>query len=168
MQRRGSIAAAFTLVEMIIVMALLAVVAAIAAPQLGRSMKERSLADETRRFLAATEYARSEAASQGVPMVVWADFEARRVGIEPKTGFDGEPSRTREYVLNPDISMQADQNQNQKLAQTSHGTNLIEFSPDGSVSDNSVETVKLFDRFGYTLLVARTKDRWSYEIQTAR
>ena len=151
---------------MIIVMALLAVVAAIAAPHLARSMKERNLADETRRFLAATEYARSEAESQGVPMIVWADFDARRVGIEPKTGFEGEPSRTREYVLNPDVFMQADQNQ--KMAQTGRGTNLIEFSPDGSVSDNSVETIKMSDRFGYTLLVARTNDRWSYEIQTAR
>jgi hypothetical protein len=98
-------------------------------------------------------------------MVVWADFDARRVGIEPKAGFDGEPSRTREYVLNPDIFMQADQNKNQKLATTGRGTNLIEFSPDGSVSDNSVEVVKLSDRFGYTLNVARTTDRWSYEIQ---
>ena len=50
---------AFTLVELIIVMALLAVVVAVAAPTLGRSMRERNLADEMARLLSATEYARN-------------------------------------------------------------------------------------------------------------
>jgi len=107
-QARRSIAA-FTLVELIIVMALLAIVTGIAAPMLGRSMKERNLPDEAKRFLSATEYARSEAVSQGVPMVVWLDLGARQVGIEPRAGFDGEPTRNRKYTLGPDVHMETDQ-----------------------------------------------------------
>src|SRR5688572_16541824 len=98
---------AFTLVELIIVMALLAIVMAVAAPTLSRSMKERNLAGEMARLLSATEYARSEAVSQGVPMVIWIDPGSRRIGIEPKQGFDGEPSRNREYTWNEDINVEA-------------------------------------------------------------
>ena len=154
---------AFTLVELIIVMALLAIVTAIAAPSLGRSMKERHIDDETKRFLSATEYARSEAVSQGVPMVVWADFDAHHLGIEAKAGFAGEPSRNRDYVWNPDVFMEAD-----SKATVGKTVNLIEFSPDGSVAETSVEFVKLTDRFGNGLVVTRTSDRWSYEILQPR
>ncbi len=161
-QARRSIAA-FTLVEMIIVMALLAIVMAVAAPMLGRSMKERNLPDEAKRFLSATEYARSEAVSQGVPMVVWLDLEARRVGIEAKTGFEGEPTRNRDYVLNPDVHMETDQK-----ATAGRNINVVEFGPDGAPTETSAESVKLADRFGYAITVARTSDRWSYEILQPR
>ncbi len=157
-QARSSIA--FTLVELIIVMALLAIVTAIAAPSLGRSMKERNLPDEVTRLLSATEYARSEAISQGVPMVVWVDLEGHRLGIEPKTGFEGEPSRNREYVWNADVHMETDQK-----ATVGKTVNLMEFAPDGSLAETSVESVKVADRFGAAMTVVRTTDRWAYEIQ---
>jgi len=150
---------AFTLVELIIVMALLAIVMAIAAPSLARSMKERNVDDEAVRILAATEYARSEAVSQGVPMVVWIDPGGRRMGIEPKAGFDGEPSRSREFAWNEDISVEAEQ-------KTANGKtmDIMEFGPDGAPTLTSTETVKLVDRFGYAVSLARTTDRWSYEV----
>jgi type II secretion system protein H len=149
----------FTLVEMIIVMALLAIVMAIAAPSLARSMKERNLPDEAARFLSATEYARSEAVSQGVPMVVWVDPPSRRMGIEPKAGFEGEESRNREFVWNEDIRIETDQK-----ATTGKTIDLMEFGPDGAPTLTSAESVRLVDRFGLTLTLARTTDRWSYEI----
>jgi Tfp pilus assembly protein FimT len=140
-------------------MALLAIVMAIAAPSLSRSMKERNLADEAARFLSATEYARSEAVSQGVPMVVWIDPGSRRIGIEPKPGFDGEPSRNREYEWNEDIQVATEQKA------TSNSTlDVAEFGPDGAPAEASAETVKMSDRFGAALTIARTSDRWSYEI----
>jgi type II secretion system protein H len=150
---------AFTLVELIIVMALMAIVMAIAAPSLARSMKERNLPDEAARILAASEYARSEAASQGVPMVVWIDSAAHRLGIEPKEGFDGEPSRTREFTWNDDIQIETEQK-----ASSGKQATVMEFTPDGSLADSSAESVKLTDRFGNTMSLVRTSDRWSYEI----
>ena len=152
-------ASAFTLVEMIIVMALLAIVMAIAAPSLSRSMKERNLPDEAARFLAATEYARSEAESQGVPMVIWVDPTNHRLGIEAKAGFDGEPSRTKEFTWNEDIRFETDQK-----AASGQTIDLVEFGPDGAPTEASVDSVRLVDRFGAALTVARTTDRWSYEI----
>jgi prepilin-type N-terminal cleavage/methylation domain-containing protein len=150
---------AFTLVELIIVMALLAIVMALAAPTLSRSMRERNLADEMTRLLSATEYARNEAVSQGVPMVIWIDQASRQIGIEPKQGFDGEVSRNREYTWNEDIQVEA------ALKSTSGKTlDAMEFNPDGTLTETSAETVKMTDRFGVVMTLARTNDRWGYEI----
>src|ERR1051325_1837454 len=91
MRRRNDMAArpapGFTLVELILVMALLATLMALAAPSLSRSMRQRNLSQEATRFVALTESARDEAVSQGVPMVVWIDPVGGRFGMGPKTGY---------------------------------------------------------------------------------
>src|SRR5437868_4204065 len=102
MQKDNPTATGFTLVELILVMVLLTVVAAFAAPSLSRSMRQRNLAGEAARFVAATEYARDEAVSQGVPMTVWIDPSSQRFGVEAKTGYDASLTRDRDFVLNPD------------------------------------------------------------------
>ena len=66
-------------------------------------MRQRHLSDEAGRFLALTEFARSEAISRGVPMVVWMDLSAGRYGLDPKAGFEAAELQTREYVLDPEL-----------------------------------------------------------------
>lgn len=149
----------FTLVELIIVLALLAVVAAISMPALGRSMHQRNLKDEAARFLALTEYARDEAISQGVPMTLWLDPRGQRFGIEAKAGFEGDSTRVRDFALNPDVHFDAD-----RPVTHDDVADVIEFSPDGSPADSSIDMVRLADRFDSALTVARTSDGWSYEI----
>ena len=83
----------FTLAELVVVMALLAIVAALSVPSMSRSIRARNLRGEAARFVAATEYGRDEAVSQGVPMIVWIDAKAQRYGIEPKAGFDSDETR---------------------------------------------------------------------------
>ena len=65
--------AAFTLIELVLVMVLLATLLAISAPTLSRSFKGRALEQEAVRLLAATVYAREEAVSQSLPMTLWID-----------------------------------------------------------------------------------------------
>lgn len=153
---------AFTLVELIVVMAVLAVVLALSAPSLARSMRQRNLEAEAARFLAATEYARQEAISQGVPMVIWVEEKERRFGIEPRAGFTGEASRSRSFTLHPDVELQLE-----KVAARTARTEPIEFAPDGSPAPTNVESVVLKDRFASTLTLARTADGWGYEIEEA-
>ena len=149
----------FTLVELIIVMALLAVVTAIAVPSLSRSLRQRNLNDEASRLLALTEYARDEAVSQGVPMNVWIDPNAQRFGVEAKAGYDGDDARTREFALNPDIHFEIDRG-------ATHGgvVDAMEFAPDGSAATSSIDALRLEDRFNAAVTLARTSDGWSYEI----
>jgi type II secretion system protein H len=152
-------ASAFTLVELIIVLALLAVVAAISMPSMGRSMRERNLKDEAARFLAATEYARNEAASQGVPMTVWIDPKMQRFGVEPKSGYEGDESRAKLFAVNEDVHFEVER------AATRNGViDVAEFSPEGAPAASSIDAVRVVDRFGASLAINRTTDGWSYEI----
>ena len=64
---------AFTLIELILVMAMLLIVLGIAFPSLKRFFRGRNLDSEARRFLSLTQYGQSRAVSEGFPMVLWID-----------------------------------------------------------------------------------------------
>jgi type II secretion system protein H len=157
--RRSEPAQGFTLVELIIVMALLAIVSAIAAPSLARSLHGRHLNEEAARLLAITEYGRDEAVSQGVPMTVWLDPRGQRFGVEPKTGYNGDEARSKDFAMNADVHFEFD-----RPATHNGVADAMEFAPDGSLTSSSIDSVRLVDRFNATVTVARTSDRWSYEI----
>jgi type II secretion system protein H len=148
----------FTLVELILVMALLAIVAAFSAPSLARSLHQRNLDGEAARLLALTEYGRDEAISQGVPMTIWIDPKGR-MGVEPKSGYYGDDTRSREFELNADIHFELD-----RTASQSGVVEAMEFSPDGMPASSSIDAVRLVDRFQSLITVARTTDGWGYEI----
>jgi type II secretion system protein H len=155
------VAHAFTLVELIVVMALLAMVLALSAPSLGRSMRERGLADEAARFLAATEYARNEAVSQGVPMIVWLDPQGQGFGVEPRAGFDGDAARAKDFAAHPDVTFVSN-------ATRRMGGVIVaaEFSPEGTLLPTSVGEIQVQDRFQNQITLAQTEDGWGYEIVT--
>ena len=156
---RARSAKGFTLVELIIVMTLLAVVAALAVPSLSRSMRQRNLDEEATRLLALTEYSRDEAVSQGVPMIVWIEPEGTRFGVGAKSGFEGVESRDREFVVNADVHFEM------KSAATKDGViEAMEFAPDGSPATSNLNEVRVLDRFDSVISLAKTSDGWSYEI----
>ena len=149
----------FTLVELIVVMALLAIAAALSAPVLSHSIRARNLGGEAARFIAATEYGRDEAVSQGVPMTVWIDPATQRFGVAAKAGFDGVESRSREFAVHADIHFEMDD-----AALAGGIVQAVEFAPDGVPTLASIETVRLVDRFESEVSVTRTKDGWGYEV----
>ena len=152
-------AQAFTLVELIIVMALLATLMAIAAPSLSRSMRGRNLDQEAKRFVALTEYARAEAVSQGVPINVWIDTEAGSYGVEAKTGFPAAAMKKKEFKLNSDVHFDfKDTPAVEGLAQA------IELSPEGIPDTSSMESVKFADRTDSVVTVSKMKNGWGYEV----
>jgi type II secretion system protein H len=157
--RRSDRSPGFTLVELIIVMALLAVAAAFSAPSLARSLHQRNLNGEASRLLALTEYARDEAVSQGVPMTLWVDPNGQRFGLEPKAGFEGDDTRAREFALDPDVHFEID-----RSASRNGVADAMEFAPDGAPASSSVDSLRLVDRFDSMITLARTSDGWSYEI----
>src|SRR5262245_60257146 len=81
-QRRSD---AFTLIELILVMAILTIAVSITAPALANFFHGRVLDSEARRLLAATRAAQSRAISEGVPVSLWFDSSQNEYGIEADT-----------------------------------------------------------------------------------
>ena len=151
---------AFTLVELIIVMALIATLVALVAPSLGRSLRGRNLDQEAKRFIALTEYARQEAVSQGVPMTVWIEPETGKFGAEPKPGYPLMKNRPKNFKLNEDVHFEMGD-----TASAPEGVlQAVELAPDGMPEPTSIASLRLVDRFNAAVAIAKTRDGWGYEI----
>lgn len=140
-------------------MALLVTFLALSAPSLSRSLRQRRISDEATRLLALTEYARTEAISQGVPMVVWVNAKTQQYGAEPAAGFTGEENRTRTFTTNSEVDFDIPN------AVAKQGViALVEFAPDGAPELSAVEAISLSDKFDALAVIARTQDGWGFEI----
>ena len=156
---------AFTLVELVLVMALLVTLLALAVPSLSRSLRSRNLEQEASRLLALTEYGRDEAASQGVPVVVWLRPEDGHFGAEVKKGFDADAVRPKEFVLNgADLRFDPPEGGVASPVQN-HGFNVAEFGPDGTLDPASVPALRITDA-GHraTISLTQTSDGYGYQI----
>src|SRR5262245_50618644 len=78
---------AFTLIELILVMALLAIVLTVVGTSLGRFFRGRTLDSEARRLLSLTRYGQSRAVADGIPMVLWIDPDQHRYGLQAEYTF---------------------------------------------------------------------------------
>src|ERR1017187_9004406 len=78
-------ALAFTLIELILVLALLVIITSIAAPAMSRFIRGRALDSEARRLIALMHAAQSRAVSEGMPMMLWVDEKAGGYGFEAET-----------------------------------------------------------------------------------
>ena len=151
---------AFTLIELILVMALLATFLALSAPSLKRSFRQRGLEQEATQLLAATEYARDEAVSQGVPMSVWIDPASGSFGVQAVDGFAGDASREKMWFLNKDIhfdSVAAD------MDQGGHSV-VAQFDPEGDLDPESVSSLRIANASDAGVILSQTEDGWGYEI----
>src|SRR5205085_9663750 len=77
----------FTLIELVLVMAILVVVLSMSGASLTSFFKGRSLEAEGKRFLALTRYAQNRAISEGVPTTIWVNEKEKKYGLEPMPGF---------------------------------------------------------------------------------
>jgi type II secretion system protein H len=154
---------AFTLVELILVMVLLTTIMALAVPSLARSFRQRNVDQEAVRFIALTDYARDEAVSQGVPMVVWIDTAAGRFGVDPKNGYGATNTRSKDFSMNADVRFEAMQGATQQQGVVT----AAEFAPDGTLDPAAVTSVRVVDRFNSAVDISQTSDGWGYEIVKA-
>jgi Tfp pilus assembly protein FimT len=111
MTHTASKAAGFTLIELILIMAILVICFGVTFPSLKRFFQGRIVDHEARRLLALTRYAQNRAVTEGIPMVVWLDEQNRRYGLEPASGFTLENDRqAQEYQLDDTLTFEVEQN----------------------------------------------------------
>lgn len=167
--RRG-----FTLVELIVVMVLLLTVASVVAPRMASFFKGRALSGEAQRVLSLLQYARSQAAAEAVPVVVWFDPARSAYGVEPAPGFGGvgEVRRlafTLEPSLRVEVAVAGDgmvSEQDDERLGLGADRPAIRFNPDGFPDPASPPRVVLRQDDGGALELALTANRLGYEIRT--
>ena len=83
---------AFTLIELILVLALLVIITSLAAPAMSNFIRGQALGSEARRLLALMHAGQSRAVSEGMPMVLWVDEKQGAYGLQAETtGKNGDP-----------------------------------------------------------------------------
>src|SRR5208283_1885166 len=90
---------AFTLIELILVMALLTIVISLTAPKLSRFFHGRTLDSEARRLLALTRSGQGRAVSEGMPMDLWVDAGLGTFGLEAEPSYDTSDSKAVDFTL---------------------------------------------------------------------
>ena len=135
---RGVDRKGITLIELICVLAILSAVMAASAPRLAQFFAGRSLAEECRRFLALTRYARSEAVSSSVIMELWLNPGSGMYGLRPQVEYSNKGKKPVEFQLAEDFSFHLD-------AETldNQGMGRIVFWPDGAIDEASLDELSI-------------------------
>jgi prepilin-type N-terminal cleavage/methylation domain-containing protein len=188
-----SVLSAFTLIELILVMAILTIAVSITAPALGNFFRGRSLDSEARRLLSLIHAGQSRAVSEGVPMELWVDAAQGAFGLEAEPSYETEDSKAVDFHLDNDVQIEAVYGEIPgaaalALSSTSTSTSssttgassspsssapvrsnhpnlpCIRFLPDGSLGETSPQRLRLVGRDGFEIWLAQSRNRLSYEI----
>ena len=173
----------FTLIELILVMAILTIAVSITAPALANFFHGRTLDSEARRLLSLTRLGQSRAVSEGIPMELWIDVSQNSFGLEAEPSYDPNDAKAENVVLDKNVeikvmnlnmgasrangSVGAATGDNSGTIQSRH-PNLpkIRFRPDGSIGEDSPQMVELRGRDDSTLSLILSRSRLTYEIQS--
>jgi prepilin-type N-terminal cleavage/methylation domain-containing protein len=182
----GQAGRGFTLIELILVMALLTVVISLTAPRLSRFFHGRTLDSEARRLLALTRSGQSRAVSEGIPMDLWVDAEQGSFGLEAEPSYETSDSKAVKFDLDTSLELEvvnkialapanaATMNKGQQPSIASvPRVNLvhaslptIRFLPDGSLGEASPQKLHLTSTDGGSLWLAQSRDGLTYEIRS--
>jgi len=154
----------FTLVELILVLALLVIATSIAAPALSNFVRGRALDSEARRVLALMHAGQSRAVSEGLPMMLWVDSQAGRYGLEAETSGQNGDSRAENLEVDSTLQMTAG-NGGIGTPVTFKNLPAIKFLADGSVDENSLPELKLLDSAGFARWFRLNTARTGYEVR---
>ena len=182
---------AFTLIELILVMALITIVVSVSLPSLKGFFRGRDLDSEARRFLSLTHYASSRAVAEGVPMELYVDTQQKLYGLRAQAGFLESDSRAAQYKLPEELSFEVTAAPATKVSgqanvddpdanftnasgptTSSDPIKIIRFTSDGFIGDQSPAAIILRQRgaddtaVGDALAIAQSATRLNYEIRT--
>jgi type II secretion system protein H len=158
----------FTLIELILVMTLLAIIAAVTAPRLSSFFRGRALDHEAKRFMALTRHAQSRAVAEGIPMQLWVNTAERSYGLQPQSGYAGRDEAPLTYTLESDLSLECtdpDPAFRDESSGIQEGQSAIIFTPDGSISEASLTQVLIKQSNGSAVRIVQSSHLQGYELQ---
>lgn len=165
--RHSSFSSGFTLIELILIMALLVIITSIAAPAMANFVRGRALDSEARRLYALMHAAQSRAVSEGMPMMLWVDQKQGRYGLSEETpGKNGDPDAEN---LSVDSTLEiAVLNTGPGTPTTFNNVPAIKFLPDGTIDENSPQTLQLTDANGFSRWLTETRERTGYDVNDTK
>jgi Tfp pilus assembly protein FimT len=149
---------------LILVLALLVVITSMAAPAMSNFIRGQALGSEARRLVALMHAGQSRAVSEGLPMVLWVNEKQGAYGLQAETtGRNGDP-KAENLALDESLQITV---VNVGLGGTTKfgGLPAIRFLPDGTVDENSPQTLRLMDAKGHALWLIESHNRNGYEIR---
>ncbi len=179
-------ATAFTLIELILVMAMLVVLMAVMAPSLGNFFRGRTVDGEARRLTSLIRYGRERAISEGTPMLLWIDPQQRAYGLTEDSTYAAQDVRAVAYPLSRDVVVEVDAARVNSAPlpgslpmvsglRPGRAAYVIRFQPDGFLADSSPTQIRIREqnppagarnsRAG-TLSLSPSASRLTYDLHT--
>jgi type II secretion system protein H len=153
----------FTLIELILVLALLVIITSLAVPSMARFIRGRALDSEARRLLSLMHAGQSRAVSEGAPMVLWVDEKGGAYGLEAETSGQNGDAKAEDLTVDSTLAISV-QNLATGAQVTFKNLPAIKFLPDGLVDEDSPRTLQLVDADGFARQLALNRMRSGYEI----
>lgn len=162
----------FTLIELIFVMALLAIAAALVAPRMVSFFRGRALQLEAQRLLALTHYGQSRAVAEGVPVLLWLNPQDSTYGLNLQSGYVEDDTRAASYTLDSSLTLEAPTTGTSPVSELGdeklglpEGLPVIRFNPTGFFDEISQPKIVLRQGDEAALQLVQTPNRLGYEIQ---
>src|SRR5579872_1800595 len=171
---------AFTLIELILVMAVLVITISLVTPTVSKFFDGRTLDSEVGRLVALTHYGQSRAVSEGVPMMLWIDSRRQTYGLQQEPGYADSDPKAVEYQVGkglkidvakgmpvaPLANSQTGRILNNQAGQTSGKLPAIHFSPEGTiVHATSVTGISIQEGNHPAVWIGPSANWLSYEVQ---
>jgi type II secretion system protein H len=170
------VCAAFTLIELILVMVIILTLLGVVFPSLKGFFRGRNLDNEARRFLSLTRYGQSRAISEGIPVELWINPRQGSYGLQALSGYS--ETQTNPVNFNLDQTIQISFSAPTSLLVRSNywtqanaqfgAVTKIRFQPDGFISDTSPTKVFLRQGADSQVTIAEAQSHLRYEIQPIR
>jgi len=167
-------------------MAILTMAVSVTAPTLATFFRGRTLDSEARRLLALTHSGQNRAISEGIPIDLWIDSAQGLVGLDAEPSYEKDDPKAVEFSIDSGLkievikpvavqpsSMTFTSRQVTRTASaprvnlTHPSVPTIRFLPDGTVSENSPQKLRLSGRDDRSLWLALANDKLTYEIRAS-
>ncbi len=155
--------AGFTLIELILVLALLVIAVSIVSPRVSGFIRGRALHSEAHRLLAVIRAGQSRAISEGLPAAVWIQAEKGRYGLASETPNPRSDLHDLEFSTDSEIELSV--TGNLPATVTFRDSPAIRWLPDGFADEGSANQLELRDSTGASLWLVGSLDRRTYAIR---
>ncbi len=162
--RHSSFSRAFTLIELILVLALLGIITSMVAPAMSNFVRGRALDAEARRLFALIHAGQSRAVSEGMPVMLWVDEKKSAYGLEAETSGQNGDAKAESLTLDETLQI-AVVNTGATTPAQFHNLPAIRFTPDGNIDEKSPQQLRLTDYAGISRWLVQSRNRMGYEIR---